>query len=51
MESEFIQCDFCKKETLVDSCELATHHTVIEGKEYTFCCKACAKRYQQRKKE
>jgi YHS domain-containing protein len=51
MKPKFVQCEFCKKEITLDACELATYQTVIDGKEYVFCCKICAQRYQQKKKE
>ena len=51
MKSEFIQCELCKKEILLESCELAACRTVIDGEECVFCCKTCAQSYQQEKKE
>jgi len=51
MSPEFIQCEFCKKEVPLDSCELATYRTEIEGKEYILCCELCAKRNLKKKKE
>lgn len=51
MSPEFIQCELCKIEIPLDTCQLATHRTVIDGKEYVFCCVLCAQRYQQKKKE
>lgn len=50
MKPKFIQCEFCKREIPLDACELATYRTVIDGKEYVFCCKICAQRYQLKKK-
>jgi len=51
MKSEFIQCELCKKEIPLKSCELATYRTVIGGKEYVFCCEAFAKSYLEKRKE
>jgi YHS domain-containing protein len=51
MKARFIQCELCKKEIPLESCELATYCTVIEGKEYVFCCEACARSYREKRKE
>ena len=51
MKARFIQCELCKKEIPLESCELAAYHTVIDGKKYVFCCEACAKSYQRKRKE
>jgi len=51
MEARFIQCELCKKGIPLESCELATYCTVIDGKEYVFCCEACAKSYRKKRKE
>ncbi|MBA7646759.1 hypothetical protein ES703_54525 [subsurface metagenome] len=51
MNPEFIQCELCKAKIPSGSiCELATYRTVINGKEYVFCCAKCAERYQKKKK-
>ncbi|NWG11364.1 hypothetical protein HXY33_06440 [Candidatus Bathyarchaeota archaeon] len=50
MSSEFVRCEFCKAEIPTESCQLATYRTVIDGKEYVFCCAHCAQRYKQKKK-
>ena len=46
MKSKFVKCTSCSSEITSDKCELATYSTVIDGKEYTFCCKNCAKDYK-----
>ena len=51
MNSEFVRCEFCKAEVPQEACKLAAHHTVIDGKEYVFCCAKCAQKYQQKKKK
>jgi len=51
MTSEFVKCDYCKIEIPSGKCELAAYRTVIDGKEYVFCCVQCAKRYQKQKKK
>jgi YHS domain-containing protein len=48
MKPEFIKCEFCKVEIPSETCQLAAHTTTIDGKEYTFCCVSCAKRYEKR---
>jgi len=50
MSSKFVQCEFCKTEIPLETCELATYRTVIDGKEYVFCCAKCAQRFLQKKK-
>ncbi len=49
MSSKLVRCEFCKDEKGAETCELATHRTVIEGKEYLFCCAKRAERYQRKK--
>ena len=49
MKSKFIKCDCCSADMLSEKCELAAYRTVIDGKEYLFCCKNCAKEYEQKK--
>jgi YHS domain-containing protein len=46
---EFIRCELCKAEIASETCKLAVYNTKINGKEYTFCCAQCAKRYKQKK--
>jgi YHS domain-containing protein len=51
MKPEFVRCEFCKVEIPSEECKLAAYQTVIEGKEYIFCCAQCAERYRQGKKK
>ena len=51
MKSKLIQCGQCKREMTSGSCELATHHTVVDGEKHVFCCEACAGNYQKKKRE
>lgn len=48
-KTEFIKCQCCNAEISSETCELAAYFTVIDGKKYTFCCKTCAKEYEQEK--
>jgi YHS domain-containing protein len=50
MKPQFVRCEFCKTEISTETCKLATYSTTIDGKEYTFCCQQCAKRYKEKKK-
>ena len=50
MKPEFVRCEYCKAEIPLERCEFATYRTVIDGKEYVFCCAQCAKRYGKKKK-
>jgi YHS domain-containing protein len=49
MSSEFVRCEYCKIEIPQKACKLAAHKTVIDGKEYTFCCASCATRYIEKR--
>ena len=51
MKARCIQCELRKREIPLESCELATYRTVIDGKEYVFCCETCAKSYRRKRKE
>jgi YHS domain-containing protein len=51
MKPQFVQCEFCKAEIPQEACKLASHRTVIKGKQYVFCCARCAERYGQTKKK
>jgi YHS domain-containing protein len=51
MKSKFVRCQFCKTEIASEECKLAAYRTVIEGKEYTFCCAQCTQGYAQKKKK
>ena len=46
MKSKFVKCNSCNSEITSDKCELAAYSTVIDGKEFAFCCKNCAKDYE-----
>jgi YHS domain-containing protein len=48
MKPQFVRCEFCKAE-ISEECKLASHRTVIDGKEYVFCCAKCAQRFQKTK--
>jgi hypothetical protein len=49
MKSKFVKCECCSEDIYSDKCELAAFSTVIDGKKYLFCCKNCAKEYEQKK--
>jgi YHS domain-containing protein len=49
MKTKFVQCEYCQTEIHTETCALAAHTTVIDGKEYTFCCSKCADRYKKNK--
>jgi YHS domain-containing protein len=51
MKSEFVKCKCCNEDINSEKCELAAYRTVIDGKEYLFCCKNCAKEYDQKNPE
>ncbi|MGD8566050.1 MAG: hypothetical protein PVF96_06855 [Candidatus Bathyarchaeota archaeon] len=51
MKTKFIQCGQCQKDIPLDSCEFASYRMNIEDEEHIFCCKACAERYKQKKKQ
>ncbi|MGD0027926.1 MAG: hypothetical protein ABSC91_03195 [Candidatus Bathyarchaeia archaeon] len=48
---EFVRCEFCKSEIPSETCKLAAYSTVIDGKQYLFCCKQCAEGYRENKKK
>ena len=48
-KTEFVKCQYCNIEIPSETCELAAYSAVIDGKEYTFCCKTCAKDYEREK--
>jgi len=49
VKTDFVKCECCNTELQLETCELAAHSTVINGKKYMFCCKSCAKDYEQEK--
>jgi len=51
MKAEFIRCEFCKAETPTETCQFAAYHTVVDGKEYVFCCESCAQRTRKKQKK
>jgi len=51
MKARFIQCELCKKEMPLESCELAAYCTVIDGEEYIFCCEVYAKNYREKREK
>jgi len=51
MKSEFVKCKCCSEDIHSEKCELAAYRAVIDGKQYLFCCKNCAKEYAQKKPE
>jgi YHS domain-containing protein len=51
MKPEFVRCEFCRMKIPMEGCRLAAHHTVIDGREYVFCCTKCADRYQRKTKK
>ncbi len=46
MKTEFVKCEWCNEDIASEKCELATYSTIINGKEYSFCCKTSAKEYE-----
>ena len=48
MKPEFVKCGCCNAD-LSKACELAAYTATINGKEYVFCCKSCAKEFEQEK--
>jgi YHS domain-containing protein len=50
MKKEFIRCKLCSIPIPLETCQLAVYHTIIDGKEYIFCCQKCAERYRQKRK-
>ncbi|MEM3058652.1 MAG: hypothetical protein QXN93_01035 [Methanomassiliicoccales archaeon] len=50
MKKEFIRCEFCKSKLPFEMCQLAAYSATIDGKEYVFCCKNCADRFEVKRK-
>jgi YHS domain-containing protein len=48
---EFVRCEFCKSQIPSETCKLAAHSKVIDGKQYLFCCEQCAERYNEKKRK
>ena len=51
MNKQFVRCEHCSQEALTESCQLAAYPTVIDGKEYLFCCQSCAERYKTKNED
>ena len=51
MKPEFIRCEFCEADIASEECKLAAYKTMINGKEYSFCCSKCAVRYKQKERK
>jgi len=51
MNEEFVKCDYCKMAMPTEACKLAAYRTVIDGKEYLFCCQSCAQKYVKKQKK
>ncbi|MDH5482911.1 MAG: hypothetical protein OEY22_08545 [Candidatus Bathyarchaeota archaeon] len=49
MTTESTRCEFCKIEIPSETCKLAAYTTMIDGREYNFCCKICAEKYRRKK--
>jgi len=50
MSPELVQCGYCKAKVSLEQCEFAAHRTIVDGKEYVFCCTQCAKQFKAKKK-
>jgi YHS domain-containing protein len=50
MKPKTVKCDFCEADISPEQCQLANYKTVIDGKEYFFCCSICAQKGKQKKK-
>ena len=37
MKHKFVRCEYCRSETLSETCKLAAYATAIDGKKHTFC--------------
>lgn len=53
MKPLFIKCDYCKVDFCDETgkCVFAIHKRVIHGREYRFCCKAHADKFEKEEKE
>ena len=49
MKYKFVKCECCSMNIPSEKCDLAAYSAVIDGKEHLFCCKNCAKEYEERK--
>jgi YHS domain-containing protein len=48
VKEETVKCEFCKTDVSAGTCKFANYKTVIDGKEYVFCCAICAKQSKKR---
>jgi len=46
----FVKCEMCNAEIPAGKCVFAAHKSVIDGKEYVFCCVRCAEAFEKKKK-
>jgi YHS domain-containing protein len=47
MKPKIVQCEYCKTDVSSEPCKLANAKTVIDGKEYVFCCSICAQKSRE----
>ena len=47
MKPKAFQCEYCKTDVSSEPCRLASIKTVIDGKEYVFCCSSCAQQSKE----
>jgi|MudIll2142460700_1097286.scaffolds.fasta_scaffold1557157_2 YHS domain-containing protein len=47
MKPKVVQCEYCKTDVSSEPCKLASIKTVIDGKEYVFCCLSCAQQSKE----
>lgn len=48
MKTKNVKCGFCEKDISPEQCKLANYKTVIDGKEYFFCCSICSQKGKQK---
>jgi len=44
----FQKCESCQVKLPAGKCIFATYRKVINGREYIFCCKLCADRFEEK---
>ena len=44
-----MKCDECGGNVKEEDCEFASLKSVIDGKEYSFCCHSCIKSFEEKK--
>jgi YHS domain-containing protein len=47
----FMKCDLCNREISDEKCELAAYKRVINGEEYSFCCRRRAQEFERTRKQ